>query len=132
MLKQTRSSKFQFSEILAGDWLIILLGILLVFVLFKTLWHSERAAKLRIRAGNEVYAILSLNQERTLAIRGPLGESHIIISKGRVRFESSPCNNQYCVHQGWLSRAGQVAICLPNQVSLELLGAEKNYDSLNY
>ena len=111
---------------------MLLLGMVLVIALFKTLWHSERAAKLRIRAGNTVYATLSLDQERTLAVHGPLGESRIVISKGRVRFESSPCNNQYCVHQGWLSHAGQVAICLPNQVSLELLGAEKNYDSLNY
>ena len=48
------------------------------------------------------------------------------------RYTQSPCRNQYCVHQGWLSRAGQVAVCLPNQISLELLGGDKNYDSLNY
>jgi len=36
------------------------------------------------------------------------------------------------VHQGWLSHAGQVAICLPNQISLELLAERKLYDSLSY
>jgi hypothetical protein len=30
-----------------------------------------------------------------------------------------------------VARAGQVAVCLPNRVSLELAG-EKGYDSLNY
>ena len=126
------SSWKTFPKPLPGDWIVICAGLLLVIMLFLTLWHGERAAKLRIRQGNSIYATLSLDQERTLDIRGPLGTTRIVIHQGQVRFVSSPCRNQYCVHQGWLSRAGQVAICLPNQVSLELLGARKNYDSLNY
>lgn len=121
-----------FPKPLAGDWLVITLSLMLVIMLFKTLWHSEHAAKLQIRQGNTIYATLSLDQERTLDVHGPLGDSRIVVHHGQVRFERSPCTNQYCVHQGWLSRAGQVAICLPNQVSLELLGSKKPYDSLNY
>ena len=126
------SSWKTFPKPLPGDWIVIYAGLLLVVMLFLTLWHGEHAAKLRIRQGDAIYATLSLDQERTLDIRGPLGITHIVIHQGQVRFVSSPCRNQYCVHQGWLSGAGQVAICLPNQVSLELLGVRKNYDSLNY
>ncbi len=121
-----------FPKLLIGDWLVIAIGLILVVSLFQSLWHSEHAAKLRIRQGDTIYATLSLNQEKTLDVHGPLGDSRIVIHHGQVRFERSPCPNQYCVHQGWLKRAGQVAICLPNQVSLELLGGEKTYDSLNY
>ena len=117
---------------LPGDWLIVITGLALVVVLFATLWQGGQAAKLRIRQGDHVYATLSLAQQRTLEIRGPLGISRIVIDNGRVRFERSPCTNQYCVHQGWLRHAGEVAICLPNQISLELLGGKKAYDSLNY
>ena len=126
------SRRQSFPKLLAGDRLIIAISLMLVIVLFQSLWHGERAAKLRIRQGDAIYATLSLDQERTLDIHGPLGNSRIVIHQGQVRFEHSPCPNQYCVHQGWLKRAGQVAICLPNQVSLELLGAKKAYDSLNY
>jgi hypothetical protein len=132
MLSPAPSSKRIFSQLLAGDWLVLVIASLLVILLFKMLWQHEAATKLRIRTGDKIYATFSLDQQRKLIVHGPLGDSHIVISKGRVRFESSPCNNQYCVHQGWLSHAGQVAICLPNQVSLELTGAEKSYDSLNY
>jgi hypothetical protein len=121
-----------FPKPLIGDWLIIAASLITVVVLFQSLWQSEPAAKLLIRQGNAVYATLSLDQERTLDIHGPLGDSRIVIHHGQVRFERSPCTNQYCVHQGWLKRAGQVAICLPNQISLELLGSKKVYDSLNY
>ena len=117
---------------LPGDWLIVAVGAALVVVLFATLWQGGHAAKLRIRQGDHVYATLSLAQQRTLEITGPLGISRIVIDHGHVRFERSPCTNQYCVHQGWLSHAGEVAVCLPNQISLELLGGRKAYDSLNY
>lgn len=127
-----RFFKRQKLGMLPGDWLALVLSIIGVVLLFQTLWHFEPANKLRIRQGDDVYATLSLNQVRTLEISGPLGVSKISIEHGKVRFEHSPCHNQYCVHQGWLSKAGQVAVCLPNQVSIELLGADKLYDSLNY
>ncbi|HEY3299765.1 MAG TPA: NusG domain II-containing protein [Methylophilaceae bacterium] len=134
-LNRLRSSQLTRSALikpLAGDYLAMLAGLALVVLLFKTLWQHEAAAKIMIRQGDHIFATLSLNQERSLVVHGPIGDSHIIIHQGKVRFASSPCNSQYCVHQGWLNRAGQVAICLPNRVSVELIGATKNYDTLNY
>jgi hypothetical protein len=117
---------------LLGDVLVIVVGLIFVAFLFKTLWHNEQAAKLQIRLGDKIYATYSLDQNRNIDIQGPIGITRIVIADGKARFESSPCPNQYCVHQGWLSHKGQAAICLPNQVSLELLGGEKPFDSLNY
>lgn len=122
----------RFKYLLLGDYLVVLLGLVLVVYLFKSLWHTEHAAKLQIRQGDKVFATFSLNQDRTIDVAGPLGNSRIVIQQGTARFLESPCSNQYCVHQGWLSHVGQAAICLPNRVSLELLGADKPYDSLNY
>ena len=121
-----------FPRPLAGDWLVLGAAAVLVAVLFATLWHPEQAARLTIRVGDAVYGSYSLNQQRVLEVPGPLGTSRIVIEQSKVRFLSSPCRNQYCVHQGWLHRAGQVAMCLPNRVSVELQGGEKGYDSLNY
>ena len=45
---------------------------------------------------------------------------------------SDPGLHQYCVHQGWLERAGEIAICAPNQVSVQILGGKETYDSLSY
>lgn len=119
-------------HVLIGDWLVILAGLLCVFYLFQTLWSSEHAAKVQIRLGDKIYATYSLNQQREIHVHGKLGDAVINISQGKARFAKSPCTTQYCVHQGWLTRAGQAAICLPNQISLELLGETKPYDSLNY
>jgi hypothetical protein len=37
-----------------------------------------------------------------------------------------------CVKQGWLTISGQTALCLPNQVSLEIRGRTSAYDTLGY
>ena len=126
------ASAFRWSKPLLGDVLVILVGLIFVTCLFKALWHNEHAAKLQIRLGDKIYATYSLDQNRNIDIQGPIGITRIVIDNGKARFASSPCPNQYCVHQGWLSHKGQAAICLPNQVSLELLGGEKPFDSLNY
>jgi len=117
---------------LLGDWFLTIAGVIAVIFLFKTLWTNTPASELKIRQGDKVVGSYDLNQTRDLHIHGPLGDSHIRIDQGKVRFTQSPCTNQYCVHQGWLSRVGQVAVCLPNQISLQLVGKKKLYDSLNY
>lgn len=122
----------QISKPLLGDWLIIVASLVGVVFLFQTLWVNTPASQLQIRQADKIIGTYDLNQTKELHIHGPLGDSHISIAQGKVRFKQSPCTNQYCVHQGWLKRAGQVAICLPNQVSLQLIGENKPYDSLNY
>lgn len=117
---------------LLGDWLVIIASVFAIILMFQVFWTFEHASKLKIRQGNQIIGTYDLNQTRDLHIHGILGDSLISISQGKVRFKQSPCNNQYCVHQGWLNRAGQVTICIPNQISLQLIGAKSSYDSLNY
>ena len=51
---------------------------------------------------------------------------------GRARVAKDPRPRQYCVKQGWLSRAGAIAICAPNQISLSLEGGKTHFDSVSY
>ena len=121
-----------FPKPLIGDWCVILLSLVLIVISFFTLWSHQPATTLKIRAGNTVVGEYSLMQTKTLKITGKLGNAVIEIEQGKVRFKHSPCHNQYCVHQGWLSHANQAAICIPNQISIELIGAQPAFDSLNY
>jgi len=130
-MQQNMSFKFSPKPLL-GDWLVIFASIIAIIFMFQQFWSFEHASKLKIRQGDKIVGTYDLNQTRELHIHGPLGDSHIVIDQGKVRFKQSPCNNQYCVHQGWLNLAGQVAICLPNQISLQLIDAKNTYDSLNY
>ena len=126
-------TKLPFKQpLLLGDCLVILFSMVVIIFMFQQFWRFEQASKLKIRQGDKVIGTYDLNQTRELHVNGAMGESIISISAGKVRFKQSPCTGQYCVHQGWLQHAGQVAICIPNQVSLQLIGAKNSYDSLNY
>ena len=115
-----------------GDWLVLLAGAILVAWLALFQWQGSSPAKAIVRSGGKIFAELDLSGNQTLTVPGPLGESIITVQGHQARISKDPSPRQYCVKQGWLKHAGEVAICLPNQVSLELRGAKKLYDSLNY
>ncbi len=115
-----------------GDWLVLCCGALFVIFLFAALGHPDGADRVLIRKGGGVFGTYSLSRNREIRVAGPLGVSLISISGGAVRVEKDPGPHQNCVRQGWLRHAGEVAICLPNEVSIELLGGKKHYDSISY
>lgn len=115
-----------------GDWLMSLAGAVLVGILFTQLWGGGSATSVVIRSGGKVVAEASLNRNRNFEIQGPLGTTVVSVENRRVRVARDPSPRQYCVQQGWLSRAGEAALCLPNQVAVEIAGTAKRYDSLSY
>ena len=115
-----------------GDWLTLGLGSVCVVLLTFKLWSGELADKAVIRSGGKIFREVPLSRDQQIEVPGPLGISLIAIQNRRVRIASDPSPRQYCVRQGWLQQAGEIALCLPNQVSVELVGSKKRYDSLNY
>ncbi len=120
------------SHIKPGDYLTLLVGGLCTVWITFALWSGGAADKAVIRSGGKVFREVPLSRDQQIEVPGPLGTSIITIEKRRVRITSDPSPRQYCVRQGWLQQAGEIAICLPNEVSVELTGGEKKYDSLNY
>ena len=115
-----------------GDWLLSLLALAFCGLSFPLVWQGGIAEKAVIRRGGEVFAELDLARNQRIEVPGPLGTTTIAVEKRRVRVVSDPGLHQYCVRQGWLEHAGEVAICAPNQVSLQIEGSRKPYDSLSY
>lgn len=115
-----------------GDWLVIAAGLGLCVYSGVGLWTAGAPDGAIVRAGGKVVAETDLSRARTIEVAGPLGTTLIQIEPGRARVASDPGPRQYCVRQGWLDRAGAVAICAPNEVSLVLTGRGTDYDSLNY
>lgn len=115
-----------------GDVLVLALALSFCTVAALKLWRGGAPDTAVVRASGEVVAELPLSRVQRLEVQGPLGVTTIEIEPGRARVASDPGLRQYCVLQGWLSRAGAVAICAPNQVSLSLTGGAVEYDSLHY
>ena len=116
-----------------ADRLLLLLVICTLPLLYAQLWQQDgTASHIQVLTGNDAPVTAPLAADRTLQAHGPLGNSVIEVSKGRARFLSSPCAGQTCVHSGWLQAAGEVAACLPNRVSLQIVGVRPRFDAINF
>ncbi len=115
-----------------GDWGVLLLGLLVVIALAKHYWMSPPGQHLVIKRGGDVFLTASLQQPFSVNVPGPLGVTQVEVRDQRARVRSDPSPRQLCVRQGWISHEGEAAICLPNQVSVEIVGQVRRYDSLNY
>lgn len=115
-----------------GDWLVAAFGLAFCVASFPLVWQGGMGEKAVIKRGGEVFAELDLSRNRRIEVPGPLGITAVVVDKRRVRVVSDPGIHQYCVRQGWLERAGEIAICAPNQISVQVLGGKESYDSLSY
>jgi hypothetical protein len=115
-----------------GDWLVLLLAVAGCALLWPLAWRGGAAEMAVVRRDGEIVAELELSAARRFDVRGPLGITVVEVEPGRARIAADPGPRQYCVLQGWLTRANAIAICAPNHVSLALVGRGPTYDSLNY
>lgn len=116
-----------------SDLAVLVLAALLVGVSYVVFWHGgEAGGYALVRSGGETVARFALAGERAVEVPGRLGPSVLRIEPGRVRFVASPCRRKLCVHAGWQEAGGATVACLPNGLSLEIVGVERLYDSINF
>ena len=115
-----------------GDVGVLFAGVGVVVSLTVFAWGGGRGDTAIIRAAGQIVETASLSHAQRFSINGPLGTTQIEIEPGRARIARDPSPRQLCVKQGWLTQSGQAALCLPNQVSLEIRGRTMAYDTLGY
>ncbi len=59
---------------------------------------------------------LTLDRDTSFKVNGNMGQLEIQIGSSRARISESPCPGQDCVRRGWLTSAGDLAICVPSGV----------------
>ncbi len=84
---------------------------------------KPKADAVHVKAvGNGKTYIFPLDRDGTYSVQGAMGVSIIRIENGAVYFEDSPCPNKTCIQTGKISRPGQWAACLPNDVFIRIEG----------
>lgn len=98
----------------AGGWLLV-----------KNLSAAPQSAvKAEIYYRSSVVKTVELTPglNETFAVPGQPGVV-LQVSDGKIRFYSSTCRDKICIRSGFLSRPGESAACLPNQVAVKLVAA---------
>lgn len=71
-----------------------------------------------IRKDGNIVRRVNLDTDQTFSVDGVLFE----VSGGAIRFKESNCPGQECVHAGFFKRPGSSMACLPNRISVTVLG----------
>lgn len=117
-----------------ADGAVLTGAALLLAFLYGTLWSSpgQAGSRATVWVAGEQRRVLELDRPRTLRVTGPLGVSIIEVRDGRVRVADSPGRRKLCVEMGWLSRGGESAICLPNEVVVRVESGDPPFDTVNF
>ncbi len=87
-------------------------------------------------------AIVSLNGEAVRIIDLEKAEDDVFqvgsvtveVKNGKVSVTDSDCPDKTCVRTGEISKSGEAVVCVPNKVSIEIIGekSEEDIDILSY
>ena len=100
---------------------IAVLGVAVVLAAaFKLIPSAAPGPVMVIKTRDKEALRSGLDGQRTITVTGPVGKSVVEVADGRVHMLTSDCPDKICVGMGWITRPGQVVVCMPNRVVISL------------
>ena len=115
------------------DYIVISLLFLLISLFFcATIMTSNGDSPekyLQISINGEVKYKVSLSDNREIDLK----EEHvkITVNNNRAMVSESDCPDRVCIKSGYIEKEGESIICLPNRLSLKIVGGEADYDAVS-
>jgi len=113
---------------LFGKWDILLFAglialAIIIYALYTLPGRDAGNAFARISADREVIQTIDLSEDGEFELlNNPC--IRFSVRNGAIAFIESDCPDKTCVRSGYLRHSGQMAACVPNRVSLVIVGAE--------
>jgi len=107
---------------------IILLS-LIIFAAFQVYGFADGKTYVLIEVNGKLYQKVSLGSDGPnlkIHIPAATGENVVEIDRDSVRMLYAQCPDQDCIRQGWISRPGQIIVCLPNKIVIKVQ-SDNNY-----
>ena len=99
-------------------------------------WVAAAPPGRRVVAGDgeRVLFVAPLDQPREVELAGPLGPTRLTIDQRGARITASPCALKVCMGMGPARRPGDLLVCLPNRILVQVEGEAEGtapYDLLS-
>lgn len=119
------SLKFKWQDII-----IIVFSLIFAVAVFLCFIPKEAdTLTVEIKQSGKLIYSLPLNKDTAITIDGEY-QNTIEIKNNTVCFSYSTCPNHDCESIGLLTKVGDIAVCLPNRVSVEIKGGNSNIDGI--
>ena len=116
--------KHRISIIVVASLLLLSLTALLIFSLTRVEGADVPTAAVEITVDGEIVATYSLFDDGTYVLNG--GTNAIVIEDARVYMIHSECPDHTCERTGKIKYVGQSIICLPNKLSVTIVGESED------
>lgn len=99
----------------------MILGVIVILVslslfLIRSLFQGA-GAYIEVRIDGEYYGTYALDEDQEIAVGSG---NTVVIEDGRARMTEADCPDHLCVRQGRISRDGEMIVCLPNRVTVQV------------
>lgn len=102
------------SKINIFDILIIIVAITITgFFLFKD--SGGKSSTITVECNGDTYRY-SLNTDQVITLNGAIGPTILEIKDNSVAITKSPCQNQICIHEGWIKKPNSFIACVPGKI----------------
>ncbi len=92
------------------------------FLIYRQLRPAEPAMSAVVSVRGVDVCVVDLSKDMEpydIDLDALLGVGVVLeVREHEIHFKSSTCPDQICVHAGWLWRDMDIAVCMPNQVSI--------------
>ena len=110
-------------------FIVIISLVSLIYVKNSAFNYKEKYISIQID-GEEIKKIIFDKKlvGKTIPIKTEYGYNLIEIGDGEVRVIEADCPDKLDVKQGYISKTGEVIVCLPNRLVIEIKGVDDERD----
>lgn len=106
---------------------LILVGGILILALFffaaNRIFFSGPATVVEVTIDGKLVETLDLNKNQEIVIDSVTsGNNRLVIQDGQAWIADATCPDKICIHQGKISRDGEMIVCLPNLMIAKITG----------
>lgn len=103
----------------------ILIGIILFIIAISFganyMLNSSDADKIEIYVDNKLYKTYSINANEEINIETDNGYNIVKIHDHGVEVTEASCPDEVCIHSGFITKASESIVCLPNKVNIKII-----------
>ena len=109
---------------------VIIIVLFFSIALFWWMSHGgghrpSEATSAAIYVGDQLLEEVDLKGNRLIML--PVGEMQVEVKDGQIRVASSDCPKKICVNTGWIRTPGQVIVCVPYKVLIEISAKDSSF-----
>ena len=78
------------------------------------------------------YDLDKIHEDELLIVENHFGINHIKITSDGVKVIYSDCPNKVEMIDKYINKPGEVLVCMPHRLVIEIMGSDENVDALSY